>query len=62
VAAYGRLYFANDDGEVHVVKAGPEYELLGTNAVGELLMATPALADGMIIVRGVRHLFAFGSR
>jgi hypothetical protein len=45
-----------------VVKAGPEYELLGTNAVGELLMATPALADGMIIVRGVRHLFAFGSR
>jgi hypothetical protein len=62
VAADGRLYFANEDGEVHVVKAGPEYELLGTNAVGELLMATPALADGMIIVRGVRHLFAFGSR
>jgi outer membrane protein assembly factor BamB len=62
VAADGRLYFANEDGEVHVVKAGPAYELLGTNAVGELLMATPALADGMIIVRGVRHLFAFGSR
>lgn len=59
VAADGRLYLASEDGEVHVVKAGESYELLATNVVGEMVMATPALADGMLIVRGLKHVFAF---
>jgi outer membrane protein assembly factor BamB len=60
VAADGRLYLASEDGEVHVVRTGETYELLATNIVGEMLMATPALADGMVIVRGLEHVFAFG--
>lgn len=60
VAADGKLYFASEDGEVFVVKAGPKYEYLGTNPVGEVMMATPAISDGLLIVRGVKHLFAFG--
>jgi outer membrane protein assembly factor BamB len=60
VAADGKLYFASEDGEVFVVKAGPKYELLATNPVGEVMMATPAISDGLVIVRGVNHLFAFG--
>jgi outer membrane protein assembly factor BamB len=60
VAADGRLYLASEDGEVHVIKAGEPYELVSTNTVGEMLMATPALADGMLIVRGLQHVFAFG--
>jgi hypothetical protein len=61
VAADGRVYLASEDGDVHVVRAGDAYELLASNTVGEPLMATPALHGGMILVRGIRHLFAFGS-
>ncbi len=58
VAADGKLYFPSEDGEVYVVKAGPKFELLATNPMGEVLMATPAIVDGMIIVRGRSNLFA----
>jgi outer membrane protein assembly factor BamB len=58
VAADGKIYLASEDGDVFVVKAGPAYELLGTNHMGEVVMATPAISDGFIIVRGLRDVFA----
>jgi outer membrane protein assembly factor BamB len=60
VAADGKIYLASEDGDVFVVKAGPAYELLATNPMGEVLMATPAISDGVIIVRGLKHLYAIG--
>lgn len=60
VAAEGRLYLAAEDGEVLVVKAGTEYQLLATNLVGEACLATPAIAGETVFVRGRHHLFAFG--
>jgi hypothetical protein len=62
VAADGKIYLSSEDGEVFVVKAGPKYELLSTNPMGEVLMATPAISDGMIFVRGQHHLFAIAER
>ena len=62
VAADGKLYLASEDGDVYVVKAGPKYELLSVNPMGEPLMATPAISDGLIILRGGRHLFAVADR
>jgi outer membrane protein assembly factor BamB len=58
VAAGGRIYFSSEDGEVFVIKAGLAYELLATNRMGEPLMATPAVSDGVLLIRGQRHLFA----
>jgi outer membrane protein assembly factor BamB len=58
IAANGHVYFSSEDGEVFVVKAGPTYELVATNRMGEPLMATPAASDGIILIRGQRHLFA----
>jgi outer membrane protein assembly factor BamB len=60
VAADGKLYFASEDGDIYVVKAGPTFELLATNPMGEVLMATPAIVDGTVIVRARHHLFAIG--
>jgi outer membrane protein assembly factor BamB len=60
VASDGKLYLLSEDGDVFVVKTGPKYELLSTNPVGEVMMASAAISDGLIIVRGVKHLFAFG--
>ena len=62
VAADGKVYFTSEDGEIFVVKAGPTYELLATNSMGEVLMATPAISDGIIFVRGLKHLYAIGER
>ena len=60
VASEGKIYLASEDGDVFVVKAGPKYELLAKNPVGEVMMATPAISNGMVIVRTVSHLYAFG--
>ena len=60
VASDGKLYLSSEDGDVFVVKTGPKYELLSKNPVGEVMMATPAVSDGLLIVRTVSHLFAFG--
>ena len=59
VAADGKLYLAGEDGDVFVLKPGRTPELIATNPVGEVLMATPAISDGLVIVRGLKHLFAF---
>jgi outer membrane protein assembly factor BamB len=60
VAADGRIYLSSEDGDVFVVKAGTGFELLATNPMGERLMATPALSEGKMYIRGERNLFAIG--
>ena len=62
VAADGRLYLASEDGDVFVVKAGRQYELLSRNVMGQPLMATPALSQGMLLLRGENAIFAIGQR
>ena len=58
VASNGRLYLASEDGDVYVVKAGRTYELLGTNRMGEPLMATPAISGNTIFIRMLSSLVA----
>ena len=58
IAAAGKLYIASEEGDVFVVKAGPQYELIAKNSVGEPVLATPVLAGDLLIVRGAKHLFA----
>jgi outer membrane protein assembly factor BamB len=60
VASDGKIYLSSEDGDVFVVKAGSHYELLAKNPVGEVMMATPAISDNLVIVRTISHLFAFG--
>jgi outer membrane protein assembly factor BamB len=60
VAGDGKIYFSSEEGDVFVVKAGPTYELLAQNPVGEVVMASPAISNGALIIRGLKHLFAIG--
>jgi outer membrane protein assembly factor BamB len=62
VAADGRIYFASEEGEVRVVAAGPKFEQLALNPLGEPCMATPAISDGMIFIRTQHHLFGIGRK
>jgi outer membrane protein assembly factor BamB/protein tyrosine phosphatase (PTP) superfamily phosphohydrolase (DUF442 family) len=62
VAADGKIYLPNEDGEIIVVAAGQKFSHIATNTIGELLMATPALSDGVMYVRSAESLFAVGHR
>ena len=62
VAADGKLYLSSEDGEILVVSAGRTYRHIATNSMDDLLMATPALSDGVMYVRTARSLFAIGRR
>ena len=60
VAADGKIYLSNEDGDMIVVEAGREFNHIATNPIGELLMATPALSQGVMYVRAMSNLFAIG--
>jgi outer membrane protein assembly factor BamB len=60
VAADGRLYFTSEDGQVHVVAAGPAFKLLAVNELGDLCLATPAISGGMILFRTKGFVMGIG--
>jgi len=62
VASDGKLYFASEDGDVFVVKAGATYELLARNPMGEVMIASPAITGKMLIIRGEHHVFGIGEK
>lgn len=57
VAFDGKLLITSVEGETFVIKAGPQHEVLQKNSVGEPVMASLAIADGSIYIRGEQHLF-----
>jgi outer membrane protein assembly factor BamB len=60
VAVDGKIFFTNDDGETFVLKAGPAFEILRTNRLGETILASPALVDGRWYIRTAGNLYAIG--
>ncbi len=60
VASDGRLYFANDAGQFYVVQAGRVYKEIAVNEMKDVVMATPAISDGLILVRTLKHLYGIG--
>ena len=62
VAADGKVYLANEDGQVFVIKAGPAYELVTLNDMGAPVLATPAISEGRLLFRTPQHLMAIGTR
>ena len=61
VAVDGKVFFTNDNGETFVLRAGPEFELLHVNDIGERTLASPALVDGRWYIRTASNLIAIGS-
>lgn len=62
VAAAGRIYLASEDGQVFVVRAGRKFELLATNDMNEICMASPAFAGDLLLIRTKSHLYALRGR
>ena len=58
VAADGKVYVSNEDGQTFVAKAGPVFEVLAVNQLGEYILSTPAISDGALYVRTPGNVFA----
>jgi outer membrane protein assembly factor BamB len=57
VAFDGKILMTSEDGDTYVIKAGPEFEILATNSIGEGVVASLALAGDSIYIRSTKSLF-----
>ena len=60
IAINGRIYCATRDGIMAVVKAGREFKILARNDLEADVFATPAVANGRLIIRTKTHLISIG--
>jgi outer membrane protein assembly factor BamB len=60
VAGDGKIYLANLEGKITVLKAGTDWQILSSGDLGEQVIATPAIADGRIYIRTEATLYCFG--
>lgn len=60
IAADGHLYIASEDGEIYVLDAASGLNQVAKNDMKEVIMATPAISDGVIVVRTMGHLYGIG--
>jgi len=61
VAVDGKILLTSEDGDTFVIKAGPQHEVLATNSIEEPVFASPAISNGMIFIRGEKHLYCIGN-
>jgi outer membrane protein assembly factor BamB len=62
VHAAGRLYVTNNKGETVVLAAGPKREVLARNRLDDRVMASIAVSDGELFIRGYKHLYCIAAR
>ena len=53
----GKIFAISEDGDTFVLQAGTEFKLLGRNSLGEMTLASPAIANGSLIIRTATKLY-----
>lgn len=60
VAAGNHIYFLDEDGTTVVVEGGDTYKEVAQNALHEMSLASPAVADGALFLRTEKKLYRIG--
>ena len=60
IVADGKVYATSEEGVTSVFKAGPTFELLAENTLGDYTLATPAVSGGRLFIRTSKKLHAIG--
>ncbi|GDX12086.1 hypothetical protein LBMAG57_38580 [Verrucomicrobiota bacterium] len=60
--AGNRLMLITNKGTLIAVEAAREFKELARSPIGEKVFASPALAQGRMFVRGIRHLICIGAK
>ena len=59
--ADGLIYFATT-GRTYIVRAGPTFEIVATNDIGDPHFSMPAVSDGCLYLRGPKNLYCIGKK
>jgi outer membrane protein assembly factor BamB len=62
VAADGKIYFVSETGETIVVRSGRQPAVIARNDIGARLIASPAVSNGQIFLRGDGQLFCVAKK
>lgn len=60
IYADDRIYLLSEDGRGTVLAAGKKFEKLAENAIGERTLASYAVTNGSLFIRGDKHLYRIG--
>jgi hypothetical protein len=55
----GRIFCFSERGQTSVIEAGDSFKLVRQNDLGEMIMATPAIAGDSLLIRTESHLWCF---
>jgi outer membrane protein assembly factor BamB len=53
----GKIFAMSEDGDTFVIQPGPEFKVIGKNSLNEMTLATPAVAQGSLVVRTASKLY-----
>tara|TARA_B100000029_G_scaffold495419_1_gene560395 strand:- start:235 stop:1488 length:1254 start_codon:yes stop_codon:yes gene_type:complete len=62
LAADGRLYVSNKEGDIFVLAASPTYKLIARNRMNEHMKAAVAPSDGQLFIRTYKSIYCIGKR
>ena len=54
----GKIFAASEQGDTYVIKAGPEFEVVGVNSLDEMIMASPAIVGDRLLLRTQSKLYS----
>ncbi len=58
----GRIFAISEEGDTYVIQAGAEFKVLGTNSLGEMTLATPAVSGDSLFVRTATKLYRLSKK
>jgi outer membrane protein assembly factor BamB len=62
VVAGGKIYVTREDGKTFVLEQGDGFKLLAANELdGEMVVATPVLVDGRVLIRTAERIYCIGN-
>lgn len=56
------VFVIDENGKSLIVKVGAEFKVIGKGDIGETVWATPAAANGSLVIRGVDSLYCISAK
>ena len=58
IAADGKIYVTNEEGQTFVIKASPQFEIIARNQAGGIVLSMPSVSDRVLYIRTSEGLLA----
>jgi hypothetical protein len=58
----GKIFCLSEDGDTFVIRAGPRFEVLGKNPLGEMCLSSPAVTRDSLVVRTMTKLYRIANQ